>query len=320
MKKKIIVITAVVVLLLTGGILTFYNICHSPFYTLKKLTDSIDNHDWNTFAKYVDISGLKGLDALSLKSSVESTGEPFGTVKMLTDLGKSNSGKIEVVPMGKLTVVRFWDQFGEYKVPSYREITFRSEGFHFVMISASDAYVEHRTRMIEGLYRDFVYVPIKERIDNSARISVIKVYEGCSNWIGGVCFNQLIMVERKIENLTDDVIKEIEYSFGPYVASKYVTDSVRIAPKSSIIVGKKRGWDFNPYIEDDVAFRNTKPDEFRIKINKIVFENGDTLNTFIGYKLDKIPLQKDVIAWGKEHNSMLADSLESWNKFYNSLK
>lgn len=320
MKKKILTIAVAVAVLLIGGTLVLYKTVHSPFYTLKQLSNCINNHDWNGFEKYIDLSGFKQLNDVALKSMVESTGEPFGVVKILKDAANFSSEKKEIIPMGKLTVVRFWQKYSDYDVPAYTEIVFRSEGFFYVVASVSDDDIEPRVGIVSRLYSEYFEKPIKEEIEKSVKISVSKVYEGCSNWVLGTCFEPITMVERKIENLSDEAIKKIEYNFSVYGVIKFQADSALIKPKSTIVVGKKSGWRYNPFIEEDVALRNAKPEQFEINVSRIEFESGKSLDVYYRPDVKNYPPQEDVIAWGLQNHVFMTDSLDSWVKHYNSLK
>lgn len=342
--KKIVVGISVVVVAVSCSVGLLYNRLHNPFYTIAKLSEAVSNHDWASCLKYIDTDAMyetvnkrKDLDSFqegfakmlkenlkedfsnALKAMVEST-EDKG---LLNDLKKADSAAVkkQVVPMGNIVAVRLWSKYGYFNIPAYMEIILRSEGFGYVVIDINDHIKYSRSWIAEDLYRQYYLAPIEEKIEQSVSIAITKRYEGCSNWIYGTCLQPLTMIERKIENKTDVDIEEIEYTLKLRGYVKYGIDK-KIKAKSSFVAGKKRGWEYNQFIDEDKAWKYADLADISVDVNKIVFSDNDVVekneNAFL--LVDSLDSSKDVIAWGKKRFIISADSLENWLQEYDSIK
>lgn len=342
--KKIFIVVFAVVIIIACSVGLLYCHRHNPFYTITKLSEAISEHDWTSCLKYLDTDAMyeaaakrKELNSFqegfaqmlkenlkenfsnALKAMVEST-ENKG---LLNDLRTVDSAAVkkQVVPMGNIVAVRLWYKYGYFDIPAYMEIILRSQGLGYVVIDINDHVKYDRSWFVEDLYRQYYLAPIEEKINQSVSISITKRYEGCSNWIYGTCLQPLTMIERKIENKTDVDIDEIEYILKLRGYSKYNVDK-KIKAKSSFIAGKKRGWEYNQFIDEDKAWKYADLTDISIEINKIVFSDNKIIerneNAFI--YVDSLDSPKEIIAWGKKRFMLGADSLEIWLQEFDSIK
>lgn len=344
--KKIAIIIVFILLAAGIGLFCIYKQLHDPMYTIKQVSTAVSNHDWAVCQKYIDLDAMydvakkrkdysvfqEVLDqtledyskenfANSLKATVEATDDSEGPLKEIQH-ADSSATKVQIVPMGKIVAVRLWEEFGSFKVPAYTEVVLRSQGLGYIVIDINSRNKHDRTFTVKKLYREFYLYPIEQQLSSSVNIKLTKISEACSNWIFETCFQPLTMIERTVENRTDKNIKEVSFELKLGRYSKYITEN-GIKAKSSIKSGKKRGWEYNRYIDEDRAWKYAELSSIIIEIQSISFEDGTTLEkdplAYYTHLNDLAPFD-DVISWGKEHSMFEADSLNKWVDEYNSVR
>jgi len=350
MKKNVKLIAAIIVVIsaiLLGG----YLYLHSPNYTLKRVASSLKNHDWETFQKYVDVNSLynsvigdatensdndiaKGLATMmagnlkdafisKIKSEIENPKNDDGPGVFGSFLSLDTTViKIETEINGKIATTKVYSKYGLFDVPAYLEITMRSEGIKYVIIGISKKNIEKRTSVARSIYKEFYMKPLREKMNQSIRISVTKKYKGCANSFYGTCFENLVMIERKIENLTNKEISKIEYQMYPnevFTETKYskFDSEVNIKPHEIVITGRSQGWKYNQFIDEDKIWMSVEANEVIIKPTKLTFADREEIDLDeYGYLVNtmEIPKVTELIAFGKKNGLYGADSLESWIK------
>ncbi len=349
--KSFIKITLVVLIVISLVTFGGYQYFHSPHYTLKKISSSVKNCDWEMFSKYVDVEALvnsliqnagddsgndlaKGITAMvggsmketliaQMKSQIENpkNDESQG---IFSEFGRLDSigFKMKQENKGKILVVKLISTFGVFNVPAFIEITMRSEGLKYVVIAINKDVVKKRTETVMNLYKEYYYVPIREKIAKSVQITVQKKFKGCANSFYGTCFEDLIMIQRKIENLTDRRINQVQYEMYPsdfFISDeyKYIDIFEGINPKESVIIGASQGWKYNQFIESDKVWMNVESSDILLRVTRVTFEDGESLTidnySYLGH-LDSAPKLVNLVVFGKKENYPEADSIALWMK------
>ncbi len=343
---KITAAVAVGALLSVGAA---YIILHSPKYTLYKIKQSLNDHDWEAFSKYVDVDATysslissidKGNDnplgagiakamagamketiIAQIKSQVENPKNDGKEGELLSTFALPDSvkPKIEIIKSGKVASVRIYSNHGLIDIPAYLEIQMRSEGWKYVVIGINRDNIEQRTKIVDEALEKFYTIPARQKISNSATIKFSAVRKGCANGFYGTCFEDLILVDRIIKNTSQKEITRIEYKICPRNTSnqdecKYAVDE-SIKPGEEKSFGKTSGWKYNQFISEQKAILNTSAESLEAIPSKIVFADNDSIEVSeIAYLLaEKHPTIDELSKFMKANSLEYADSVITWS-------
>jgi|GEM_PF-4763984 len=321
MKKKII--TIIIVLFVCGIATTVgtYSYLKSPKYTFKQIRNSFENHDWEKFNQYVDVDSIytslmntsdmdsfaSGLEAMTrdnlksafidnLKSTIEGTpGDSLSSLSLVSILGADEKSykfnRIKKKKEGKLlnTDLPMKTWFNFYVDVTYK---FRNESWKYKLIGYDNKKYEETSDELYDLISDFYTLPLKEKMEKSISVKIIKKYKGCAEWGYRICLEDILMMPTTITNNTDKDITEVIYYIYPnnyyLITDKYgrFESAENIKSKESITIGTDKGRKYNQFDDEDKTYMNADLESISVKINEIKFSDGQVLEE--KYKFENI--------------------------------
>jgi hypothetical protein len=352
MNKKIALkIGAASIIAILSIVVVSYFILHQPKYTLYKIKNALGNHDWESFSQYVDVDALytsfvdevanddhnslgssiakamagvlKETAISRIKQEVENPNNAIGETKFLEHFSLPDSIKqrIVVIKSGKIASVRIFSKHGLYDIPSYIEIRMRSEGFKYVVIGVNTENIKQRDRIVTDAMKQYFLIPAKKKFDSAVTITFSKKYKDCANSFYGSCFEDLVMIEREIQNNSGKDISSLEYQIWPEFSTD--DDECRYAKDENIKAGvlttsgKTRGWKYNQFINSQRRLLDIPLSEVKYKPAKITFFDGEIIeiDDLAYLNFEKAPNLSTLGEFMKSNNLLWGDSVVEWSRF-----
>lgn len=352
MKKKIFVPILIILAIVFGLCVGGYLYIHSPKYTLSVIKSSIENHDWEKFNKWVDIesffnstlndktntgnniadgisklmaSNLKGafIDALKAKIETPSNSSISAFNEFLPAIKIKDLSEVKLIKQGKITVMKIPVKTDFLKQEAEVSVFFRNKFLRYVLIGTDDSDFQTKNNELKKLVLEHYNLETGDKIKKSVTISTLKKYKGCSNYIGNTCFQDLLIIKRKIHNHSNKTIKKLRYNIYPSKTFVTMGDKYRIyetlenvSANSAKVQGASTGWKHNQFSTKDQMFMSSKKGEIFYEIKEIEFDDSTKL-TLKSHALltdyhDEKPTFDDIIKRRKKHGLQVEELLNKY--------